>query len=182
MSRTGKKRSGGWLFFLVLTAAAPSCYSTRPIDKSSLRARPEPSVCVFRLRGESTPLRVWLHPVDISGDEIRCYPSVHQADSWVVKLSGWPASFSYGKEWRKDSSPAEVRIPSADIRGIYIEEIDWPQTIVTLPLSVPVGTLDFIVRYGRLGFESVGSSYDALSGGSPGLGFSGVADGSYSRP
>jgi hypothetical protein len=120
-------------------------------------------VCVLHLRSESAPLRVWLHPSDLLPDKLRCYPTVHETGQWPVVLSGWPASFSYGKEWREEASPEAIWIALEDVRSIALEELDWPQTLITLPLSIPVGTVDFIVRYGQLGFSAVNNRYDDFS-------------------
>ena len=151
------------LLLLASSLALCGCFSTRHVDTSVVRAQVEPVICVLQLRDEKTPLRVWVHPSDILADKMRCYPAVHETGEWPVVLSGWPATFSYGKEWREEASPESVWIELEDVRGIALEELDWPQTLITLPFSLPVGTIDFVVRYGQLGFSAVNNRYDDFS-------------------
>lgn len=156
------KMQPSWAALAVVALAlhSASCYTTRKSSIDSLRRIDEEVTC--RIRYDDRELRARLSPLDVVNDEfIECRPCTHDGSSWRVRFSGWPAVYRSGKYWRNAVAGEPVRIPRERIDSVRVEKLDWPLTIVSSPLSIPVGIIDFLVDNVEIGFDTVDNRHDS---------------------
>ena len=153
----------GFLIPSLLLISLSSCYSSRTSRLEELQSLDERVVCQIRFNnGEEQ--RVIVGPENIVNEKtFECYPCRYDSDSWRVRFSGWPAVYSAGRYWRQETIGEMVQFPQKDIARIWIEEVNWPLTLVSSPLNVPAGVIDFIVDNAEISFDALNDRFDTFS-------------------
>jgi hypothetical protein len=164
ISQSAQLLHHGHRAFLLLFAfgALSGCYSTREIGVLELQRLGDPVVCRI-VQQDGDLVRVVVNPGDSTPNEILCYRCVYGPASWEVRYSGWPAVYSSGKYWRRESIGELMQIPSHQVDKVLLEELNWTRTVIISPISVPFGALDFLFHNARLGFETLDDRADSFS-------------------
>ncbi len=151
-----RRRLSGLEFALVpaLSGLLPGCFTTREVRPEALRALDGPAVVRVHLRGGEV-FRALVDPADTGPDSIRYRPLRYGPRSWVVRCGGWPMVYTAGKYLRYQTEGEKREVPLAEVESLEIERYSWPLTLLSLPLTLPVGILDFLVHSIRFGFEDV---------------------------
>lgn len=170
-----EERQTGWCksFFpqlLVLWVFVLSgCYTTGVVSVERLRDLDRP-VAVRIIRGASMEkaekdqvVRAMVRPGDVAADSIRYRPLRYGPGSWVVRYGGWPLVYTAGKHLRFEPWGEVREMPLSGVRAILIERHSWGLTVPSLPLTLPVGLIDFLIHHLRFGFEQVDASFDSFS-------------------
>ncbi len=144
-----------------LPLAATACYSTRLVHVESLQRLEEPVTARIGYGGEV--LRVRVDPEMVKEDEIVCRPCAYEASSWRVRFSGWPAVYRSGRSWRNATTPESLTLETDKITSVRVERLDWPLTIISSPINLPAGLIDFLVTHAQIGFDAVNNRFDDFS-------------------
>lgn len=147
------------LALLALLTLMTGCYARRSIVPADLARLEEPVICEVVLEDREI-LRARIEPGGVSPGEIRLKPCVFSGPSWEIRYSGWPAVYSSGKYWRGAHLDEEIVIRTDRIRALYLEQVSWFPTLITLPVTLPPGIVDLLVRSARLSFDGVNTGFD----------------------
>lgn len=151
----------GWLLLAIATGGS-GCYSLHDIRPEALERLEAPAVCHIELH-DGTVTRAVIEPGMVTPEAIRCYPCSFTAQEWATRYSSWPAVYSWGRYWRWEATSSSVVLPRDDVERVSLEDLDWTWTIVSAPLSLPAGAVDFLVDNVQLGFEAVNDRFDTFS-------------------
>ncbi len=149
---------GSGLLLLALTG----CFSTRAVTPRDLRLHHGP-VDIQILTSREGWVRGRVDPTEVGSASIAFRPTVHESKGWVVRYGGWPIVYTSGRLWRHEVKGELREIPLDEIRMILVEEYDWGLTVLSSPLTLPVGMVDFLVHHVRFGFEGVDTRFDSFS-------------------
>ncbi len=145
------------LLLLLAFTTSWGCYSRRSIIPEELTKIEEPVICEIVLDNAKV-VRAQVLPGHASSQKIICQPCVFDGGSWEIQYSGWPAVYSSGKFWRPAHHSEKLEFETKEIRALYREEVSWFPTILTLPVTLPVGIIDAFARHAQLSFEKITSS------------------------
>ena len=149
--------------FPALAGLLPGCFTTREVSPGALRSLDGPAaVRIVAREGKGETFRALVDPAEIGPESLRYRPLHYGPRSWVVRFGGWPLVYTAGKHLRYVTEGDKLEMPLADAKSVGIERYSWPLTLLSLPLTLPVGILDFIVHTMRFGFEDTDVS-DTMS-------------------
>jgi len=148
------------LFYLVVPLCFTGCFTTKPVTLEKLQDSDEPMVVrIESWNGET--VRGIIGPGDLLDESLRFQPLRYGPSSWTVRYGGWPIVYTAGKYRRYEVQGESTEIPLKEVGRIYREKFSWGLTLVSSPLTLPVGLIDFVVHHATIGFEKNDSSYYA---------------------
>lgn len=145
-----------------LGSAFTGCFATRPTTLESLRQSDRPVVVRIQKTGGEV-IRGIVSPGDLGPASIRYRPLRYGPSSWVVRFAGWPAVYTSGKILRYEAEGESVEIPAEEVAKIDREEYRWFRTVLSFPLTLPPGIIDFLIHHVRFGFDAVDIREDSFS-------------------
>ncbi len=80
-----------------------------------------------------------------------------------MRFAGWPAVYTAGKYLRQEIDGDVTEIPLADVDRLEVERYSWGLTLLSFPLTLIPGTVDFLVHNLRFGFDEVDTRFDTFS-------------------
>jgi hypothetical protein len=140
----------------------PGCFTAEKVGVEDLRGL-DRTVVVQILKKSGEPVRGVVGPTDAGPGSLRFQPLRYGPGSWVVHFGGWPLVYTAGKHLRHEIEGETREIPLSEIREVRIERYSHGLTLLSLPLTFPVGLIDFLVHQIRFGFENVDARFDTFS-------------------
>ena len=149
-------------FLGLLPALLGGCFTTRTATLKDLEHLPDLVPARVETR-DGKAIRGLIGPGYLGPASLRLVPLEYGPSSWVVRYGGWPLVYTSGRVLRNEIGGDEVEIPLADVDRVLLESYSWPLTLLTLPLTLPPGLIDFVVHHARFGFDTVDTRFDTYS-------------------
>jgi len=100
------------------------------------------------VRGLVDPAKFFEEKDTIRFQRLRYGPS-----SWTVRYGGWPLVYTSGKYRRYEVLGGTTEMSLNQVKEIYREQYSWGLTLISLPLTLPVGLIDFLVHNATIAFD-----------------------------
>jgi hypothetical protein len=150
-------------FSLVLaTGLLPGCFTTQPVPLAALE-NVDRLTDVQIVTKDHKEFRGVVGPGFLGPETLRYLPLRYGPSSWMVRFAGWPAVYTAGKYLRHQVDGDMLEIPCAEIQRVYTEKYSWLLTLLSLPLTLPPGLIDFLFYNVTFGFENVDTRFDTFS-------------------
>jgi hypothetical protein len=150
------------LFAAVLTFTLEGCFSTKPLKIEELQQM-DRTVAVQITPRHGATFRAQVTPGDLGPATLRYQPLRYGPASWVVRFGGWPIVYTAGKYLRFEPEGDRLEIPLGEVERLRMETSSPWLTFLTLPLTLPVGVVDFLVHHIRFGFDDVDTRFDSFA-------------------
>src|SRR5688572_2070051 len=148
-------RPSGLVFALMMTVLTlGGCFTNRPIRIEELRALDRAAAVRISTPGRE-PFRALVDPTEIFEETFLYRQLRYGPRSWMVRFGGWPMVYTAGKFLRYQTEGEKRELPRAEVESMTLEQSSWPLTLLSLPVTLPVGILDFLVHSIRFGFQDV---------------------------
>ena len=149
-------------FLGLLPALLWGCFTTRAATLDDLDRLSDLIPARVETR-DGKEVRGLIGPGYLGPASLRLVPLQYGPSSWVVRYGGWPLVYTSGRVLRNEIGGDEVELPLAEVNRVLLERYSWPLTLLTLPLTLPPGLIDFVVHHARFGFDTVDTRFDTYS-------------------
>jgi hypothetical protein len=157
-----KTRIAGLLRCVLGTALLSGCFTTQPVSLEALE-KVDRLVEVQIVTRQQREFRGIVGLGFVGPETLRYLPLRYGPKNWMVRFAGWPAVYTAGKYLRHQVDDDMQEIPRAEIQRIYIEKYSWWLTLLSLPVTLPPGLIDFLFYNVTFGFENVDTRFDTFS-------------------
>ena len=138
------------------------CFTTQPVALEGL-GNADRLIEVQIVTKSQKEFRGIVAPGFLGPETLRYLPLRYGPSSWAVRFAGWPVVYTAGKYLRHQVEGDPEEIPRAEIDKVYIEKYSWWLTLLSLPVTLPPGLIDFLFYNVTFGFENVDTRFDTFS-------------------